>query len=109
MGKEVGYEPGYKKRRRGGITDEDHIKRRSEFPNIDIRHPGTFSAPKITLESFKHKPENWDEKPIEEMTPREREVAARISNCCCAGIDEDSDVCSQCFEHCSELGDENEE
>lgn len=56
-----GYEPGTKKRRNGGITNEQHIKRRSEFPNIDIRHRRTFSAPKITLESFKHKPDNWRE------------------------------------------------
>jgi len=65
--RKFGYEPGTKKKRRGGITNEDHIKRKSEFPNIDIRHPGTFSAPKITLESFKHKPENFIEKPIEEI------------------------------------------
>jgi len=65
--RKFGYEPGSKKRRRGGITNEDHIKRKSEFPNVDIRHPGTFSAPKIALESFKHKPENWNEIPIEEI------------------------------------------
>lgn len=62
-----GYEPGTKKRRNGGITNEDHIKRKSEFPNIDIRHTGTFSAPKITLESFKHKPTNWREANISEI------------------------------------------
>lgn len=62
-----GYEPGTKKRRNGGITNEDHVKRRSEFPNVDIRHHKTFSAPKITLESFKHKPENWRELKIEEI------------------------------------------
>jgi len=65
--RKFGYEPGSKKRRNGGITDEDHIKRRSELPNVDIRHSRTFSAPKITLESFKHKPENWSEIPIEEI------------------------------------------
>ena len=65
--RKFGYEPGTKKRRRGGITNEDHIKRRSEFPNIDVRHPGTFSAPKIALDKFKHEPTNWQEKPIEEI------------------------------------------
>ena len=65
--RKFGYEPGTKKRRRGGITNEDHIKRKSEFPNIDVRHPGTFSAPKVALDSFKHKPENWNEIPIEEI------------------------------------------
>lgn len=62
-----GYEPGTKKKRNGGITNEEHIKRKSEFPNIDIRHRGTFSGPKITLESFKHKPTNWREEPIENI------------------------------------------
>lgn len=62
--RKFGYEPGTKKRRRGGITNEDHIKRRSEYPNIDIRHVGTFSAPKIALESFKHAPTGWREELI---------------------------------------------
>lgn len=62
-----GYEPGTKKRRNGGITDEEHIKRKSEFPNIDIRHHGTFSRPKIALHEFKHQPTNWREEPIENI------------------------------------------
>lgn len=65
--RKFGYEPGTKKKRRGGITDEDHIKRKSKFPNIDIRHKWTFSKPKVTLDSFKHKPTNWREKKIEEI------------------------------------------
>ena len=65
--RKFGYEPGTKKRRRGGITNEDHIKRRSELPNIDIRHVGTFSAPKIALENFKHKPSDWEEREIEKI------------------------------------------
>ena len=56
-----GYEPGTKPIRRGGITNETHEKWRSDYPNIDIRHSKTFSAPKITLESFIHKPKNWTE------------------------------------------------
>jgi hypothetical protein len=59
-----GYEPGTKRKGNGGFTDETHIKRRSEFPNIDIRHYGTFSRPKIALHEFKHLPENWREIPI---------------------------------------------
>jgi len=62
-----GYEPGTKKRRRGGFSDEEHERRKSEYPNIDIRHPGTFSKPKITLDSFKHAPTNWREIPIDEI------------------------------------------
>lgn len=65
--RKFGYEPGTKKRRRGGITNEDHIKRRSEYPNIDIRHANTFSKPKITLDSFIHPPTDWQEKKIEEI------------------------------------------
>src|SRR3990167_1690675 len=57
-----GYEPGTKPIRRGGFSDEEHIKWWSEFPNIDIRHKGTFSHPKTFLEEFKHKPtESWKE------------------------------------------------
>jgi len=65
--RKFGYEPGTKKRRNGGVSDEDHIKRKSEYPNVDIRHRGTFSAPKITLESFKHKPTNFREVDISEI------------------------------------------
>jgi hypothetical protein len=65
--RKFGYEPGTKKRRNGGVTDEEHVKRKSEFPNIDIRHRGTFSAPKITLDSFKHPPTNFREWSIDEI------------------------------------------
>ena len=57
-----GYEPGTKPIKRGGLTDEEFIKRRSEFPNIDIRHKGTFSHPKTFLEEFKYPPTgSWKE------------------------------------------------
>lgn len=57
-----GYEPGTKPVRRGGFTDEEHIKWWSDFPNIDIRHKGTFSHPKTFLDEFKHKPtDTWKE------------------------------------------------
>lgn len=62
-----GYEPGTKRTRNGGITDEVCERRRSSFPNVDIRHHKTFSAPKITLDSFKHQPENWQEISINEI------------------------------------------
>ena len=62
-----GYEPGTKKVRNGGVTDETHVKVRSAFPNIDIRHPGTFSRPKIALHEFKHKPDTWEERRIEDI------------------------------------------
>lgn len=65
--RKFGYEPGTKLRRRGGFSNDIHIKRKSAFPNIDIRHDKTFSKPKITLDSFKHKPENWQERTPNEI------------------------------------------
>jgi hypothetical protein len=63
-----GYEPGTKKRRNGGVTNEEHVKRRSEYPNVDIRHSGTFSKPKVNLDGFKHRPENWKEVTIDQIS-----------------------------------------
>lgn len=57
--RKLGYEPGTKPRRRGGITDEDHVKWKSALPNIDIRHGKTFSAPKVLQEHFKKAPTDW--------------------------------------------------
>lgn len=65
--RKFGYEPGTKKRRNGGVTNEEHIKRKSEFPNIDIRHPLTFSRPKVTLDSFKRQPTNFREVKLSEI------------------------------------------
>jgi len=56
-----GYEPGTKKIKRGGLTDEDCMKWKSEFPNIDIRHKGTFSHPKTFLREFIHPPASFRE------------------------------------------------
>jgi hypothetical protein len=63
----MGYEPGTKKRRKGGITDEDSETRRSEYPNIDIRHGKTFSQPKTTLDSFIHQPTGWKETTLDQI------------------------------------------
>lgn len=57
--RKLGYEPGTKPRRRGGITDEGHVKWKSTLPNIDIRHGKTFSAPKVLQEHFKKAPTDW--------------------------------------------------
>ena len=65
--RKLGYEPGTKKRRRGGMTDEDHIKVRSEFPNIDIRHSKTFSAPKVHQEDFNNPPTDWRRAGMDEI------------------------------------------
>jgi len=65
--RKMGFEPGTKKKKRGGLTDDDFETWRSESPVIDIRHSGAFSPPKCTLESFKHLPTGWKERKIEEI------------------------------------------
>jgi len=62
-----GYEPARKSKRRGGFSDDVSEVWHSELPNIDIRHGRTFSSPKITLESFKHKPTGWEERPVKDV------------------------------------------
>ena len=59
QGQKWGYEPGSKPKRRGGFSDDVMETWKSEKPIVDIRHTRTFSAPKICLEDFKHKPTNW--------------------------------------------------
>jgi len=56
-----GFEPGTKRRRIGGITNETCEEWKSEYPNIDIRHNGTLTPVKCNLRTFKHKPFNWQE------------------------------------------------
>lgn len=58
-----GYEPGTKRKRRGGFSDELHETWQSEIPLVDIRHKHTFSRPKVSLEEFKHPPslDQWKE------------------------------------------------
>jgi hypothetical protein len=67
LGRKWGYEPGVKKKKRGGLTDDDFGTWSSEFPNIDIRHKGTFSRPKVKLSEFKHAPKWFKEIPISEI------------------------------------------
>lgn len=62
-----GFEPGTKKKKRGGLTDDDFETWYSEKAVIDIRHKGTFSPPKYTRESFKHAPKNWEEVSINDI------------------------------------------
>lgn len=56
----IGYEPG-KEKRRGGFKNEKKEYWRSKYPLIDIRHDGTITKPKVTLDSFKHQPTGWKE------------------------------------------------
>lgn len=65
--RKIGFEPGTKKKKRGGLTDDDFDTWESKVPVIDIRHKGTFSPPKCTLDSFKHAPINWREISIDKI------------------------------------------
>lgn len=62
-----GYEPGTKKKKRGGFSDDDFEVWFSREPMIDIRHGRTFSQSKVTLDSFKHKPVNWQETTLDKI------------------------------------------
>lgn len=63
-----GYEPGTKKMRRGGFSDDDFETWSSKTPMIDIRHGKNFSPPKVTLAGFKHPPTNWKQTTIDKVT-----------------------------------------
>jgi hypothetical protein len=60
----MGYEPGTKKKKRGGFTDDDFETWAAPHPSIDVRHKGTFSPPKVNLQDFKWEPTGWQETTI---------------------------------------------
>ena len=62
----IGYEPG-KEKRRGGFLDEKKDTWECKYPLIDIRHSGTITKPKVTLDSFKNQPTGWQEITISEL------------------------------------------
>lgn len=59
--RKMGYEPGTKKKKRGGFSDDDFETWQSRRPLIDIRHSTTFSPRKVNLSDFKHQPTGWKE------------------------------------------------
>lgn len=63
----MGFEPGTKKRKRGGFDDSDYETWRSREPIIDIRHNKTYSRRKCRLEDFKHAPKNWRETNVQTL------------------------------------------
>lgn len=63
----LGYEPGTKRRRIGGFSDDVSEKWRSALPNVDIRHKNTLSNPKTRLQDFKHLPTGWQEINLDEV------------------------------------------
>lgn len=64
----IGYEPGTKKKRIGGFSDDVSERWRSAQPNVDIRHGQTLSNPKTKLSQFTHLPTNFTEKPLDVIT-----------------------------------------
>lgn len=62
-----GFEPGTKKIKRGGFSNDDFETWISPEPIVDIRHKRTYSPPKVTLESFVHKPTNWKQKTLDKI------------------------------------------
>ena len=65
----IGWEPGkvsFKGRYDMGEVATT-ITRRSAFPNVDIRHTRTISAPKMHIEDFKSLPTNWQESTINNL------------------------------------------
>jgi hypothetical protein len=62
-----GYEPGTKKIRRGGFSDDDFATWTSTDPIIDIRHGKTFSPTKVTLDSFTHPPSDWQHSTLDKI------------------------------------------
>ncbi len=60
--RKMGYEPGTKGKNKRFETWK------SEYPNIDIRHNKTFSPKKVRIEDFKHKPNNWQETTMENIS-----------------------------------------
>lgn len=64
--RKIGYEPG-KPKKHGGISDDKVGLWKSEYPLIDIRHGGTITKPKVTLDSFRKQPTGWKEIKINEL------------------------------------------
>jgi hypothetical protein len=57
----IGYEPGNRSIRRGGIDDFGRDFFCSKYPNIDIRHPNNLSPSRFKKSQFKNKPKEWQE------------------------------------------------
>lgn len=60
----MGYEPGKYGNKEEPATIEEW---KAPYPNIDIRHTRSMTAPKMTYDSFKKKPINWKEDVIDNL------------------------------------------
>jgi hypothetical protein len=56
----LGFEPGTRSLRQGGVDDTGHGDFRSAVPNIDIRHSGTLSKSKWSQSDFRNPANNID-------------------------------------------------
>ena len=63
--RKMGYEPGKLNQAGESALREEW---RSEYPNIDIRHTRSMTAPKMNYEDFVCKPVNWQEDVIENLS-----------------------------------------
>lgn len=57
----IGYEPGNRKVKRGGIDDFGREYISSKYPNIDIRHSNNLSASRFKKSEFRNEPKEWKE------------------------------------------------
>ncbi len=80
--KRMGYEPGTKSIRQKIISDGFHECWKSKYPNIDIRHKGTFSRRKCSLADFKHppNPESWKETTLDKIEGWDLKIFNDIKN-----------------------------
>ena len=62
--RQIGYEPGTKRRRIGGFSNDVSERWISPNPTVDIRHGKTLSNPKTNLHQFKHPPLGWREEKL---------------------------------------------
>lgn len=63
-----GYEPGRKKKKNGAFQVEKQAYWQAEYPNVDIRHHGSFTLNKVHMKDFKHKPTGWIETTMDKLT-----------------------------------------
>jgi len=57
----IGYEPGNRKVRKGGVDDFGREFFTSKCPNIDIRHDSNLSPTRFKKNQFRNKPKEWNE------------------------------------------------
>jgi len=67
LARAMGYEPGPRKNHYNEFMAEKSDVWNSEFPNIDIRHVGTFTFSKMRYENFRRPPTGWVETTIDKI------------------------------------------